>query len=156
MEIVTVLLLIILGIVLLLIEFLLIPGISIAGIGSFISFAAGVFFAFRFWGSMAGFATILAILIIVPLLLYYLFKSRAVKPMMLDAEISGKVKTVDEQKIAIGNVGLTIGRLAPTGKAKINGQTIEARSQGIFVDPNTKIKVLKIEGNTVIVEPINE
>lgn len=76
--------------------------------------------------------------------------------MMLSAEIDGKIMNIDDQKIHIGDEGSTVGRLAPMGKAKVNGITVEAKSQGRFIDPHTKIKVLKIEGNTVIVEPINE
>jgi membrane-bound ClpP family serine protease len=155
MELITILLLIVLGIVLLLVEFLLIPGISIAGVGCLISFGAAIFFSFKFWGTITGIITLVAILIFVPLLLYFLFKGKAVKPMMLAAEIDGKVKNIDEQKIKIGDEGTTVGRLAPMGKVKINGITVEARSLGQYIDPKTKIKSLKIEGNTVIVEPIN-
>lgn len=156
MEIFTVTLFLIIGIILLLVEFLLIPGLSVAGIGCLLSFGASVFFAFRYWGTMAGIITLITILIIVPLILYYLFKSKAVKPMMLSTEIDGKIKTIDENKVAIGDTGKTIGRLAPMGKAKINGQTVEARSLGIYIEQDTEIKVLKIEGNTIIVEPINK
>lgn len=156
MEILTVTLLIVLGIVLLLVELLLIPGLSIAGVGCLLSFTAAVIFSFRFWGNLAGFATLISILVVVPILLYFFFKSKAVKPMMLSAEIDGKIVNIDEQKIHIGDEGLTVGRLAPMGKAKFNGVTVEAKSLGRFIDPHTKIKVLKIEGNTVIVEPLNE
>jgi len=156
MEFLTIILLLILGIVLLLVELLLIPGLSIAGVGCLLSFTAAVVFSFRFWGNIAGFTVLFSILIFVPIILYYLFKSKAVKPMMLSAEINGKITNVDEQKIHKGDEGTTIGRLAPMGKAKFNGSTVEAKSQGQLIAPNTKIRVLKIEGNTVIVEPLNE
>jgi len=75
---------------------------------------------------------------------------------MLETNIDGKMKNVEEDTIHVGDEGITIGRLAPSGKAKINGISLEVRTTGTFVDPQTKIKVLKIEGNTVIIEPINE
>ena len=74
---------------------------------------------------------------------------------MLETDIDGKVKNVDEDLIKPGDIGETIGRLAPAGKAKINGVTLEVRTTGAFVDPKKKIKVIKIEGNNVIIEPIN-
>lgn len=154
MKIISLLLLFILGVVLLIVEFLFIPGLSIAGIGCLISFVICVILAFKFYGTLIGIITLSVILILVPLFLYFIFKSKAVKPMMLETDINGKVKNVDENLIQPGDIGETIGRLAPAGKAKINGITLEVRTNGVFVDPKTKIKVLKIEGNNVIIEPI--
>lgn len=156
MELFIIIILILLGVILLLVEFLLIPGVTIAGIGGIISFGVVVFLSFKFLGHLAGIIVLLSILIFIPVLLYFLFKGKAVKPMMLKSEIDGKVDTIDNQKIHIGDEGITIGRLAPLGKAKINDITAEARSLGSYVEPKTKIKVIKIEGNTIIVEPINQ
>ena len=156
MEILTVVLLILLGIILLLVEFLLIPGVSIAGIGSFISLVAAIVMSFKYWGNLAGIIVLLSVVVFVPVLLYFLFKGKTMKKMTLVSNIDGQVKTVDELKIKIGDLGETIGRLAPLGKAKFNGISAEARSLGGYVDPKTKVKVIKIEGNTVIVEPINK
>ena len=156
MEIVTILLFLLLGIILLIVEFTLIPGLSIAGIGSLISFGASIYLAFKYWGNLAGILILIAVLIFVPVLLYFLFKGRAMKPMMLDSDIDGKIVNIDDQKIHLGDEGVTTGRLAPLGKAKINGITVEARSRGIFIDQQTPVKVIKIEGNTIIVEPINK
>ncbi|MFA9389095.1 MAG: NfeD family protein [Prolixibacteraceae bacterium] len=156
MEILTVLLLLILGIVLLLVEILLIPGISVAGIGSVITLIISIVFAFQYWGNFGGILVLLSVIIFVPVLIYFLFKGRTMKRMILNSDIDGKVENIDQQFIHIGDVGETIGRLAPLGKAKFNGSSAEARSQGGYVEPKTKVKVIKIEGNTVIVEPINE
>jgi membrane-bound ClpP family serine protease len=93
--------------------------------------------------------------VFVPVFLYFLFKGNAIKPMMLNSGIDGRVITVEGEKIKVGDEGVTIGRLAPSGNAKFNGITVESRSRGIFIDPKTKVKIIKIEGNTVIVEPIN-
>ncbi|MCF8363133.1 MAG: NfeD family protein [Prolixibacteraceae bacterium] len=156
MELLTVLLLLLLGIVLLIIEFMLIPGITIAGIASVIAFGAGIVLSFQYWGTMPGLITLFVTLVFVPVFLYFLFKGRAVKPMMLNSDIRGKVINIDDQKIHIGDEGVSIGRLNPTGMAKIEGVSVEARSRGIFIDPKTPLKVTKIEGNTVIVEPLNQ
>lgn len=156
MELLTVLLLLLLGVVLLIVEFMLIPGATIAGIGSVLAFGTSIFLSFKYWGNFAGFLSLAAIIIFVPALLYLIFKGKAVKPMMLHTEINGKVINIDDQLIHIGDEGITIGRLAPMGKAKFNGISVEARSKGIYIDPNTKIRIIRIEGNTVIVEPIKE
>jgi membrane-bound ClpP family serine protease len=156
MEILTVILLILLGVVLLIVEFMLLPGATIAGIGSVLAFGVSIYLSFNYWGTLPGFVSLAVVLIFVPVMLYFLFKGRAMKPMMLESNIDGKVLTVDSEKIHVGDTGITIGRLVPSGNVKVNGTTIEARSRGIYIDPKTEIKIVKIEGNTVIVEPIKE
>jgi membrane-bound ClpP family serine protease len=155
MELLSVLLLVLLGVVLLIVEFMLIPGISIAGVGCFISFAFSVFLSFRYFGLVGGFVTLAVIVILVPILLYLIFRSRTIKKMMLSSDIDGKVKTVDDQLVHPGDNGITVGRLAPGGKVRINGSAVEARSLGQYIDPGTQITVVKIEGNIVIVKPIS-
>jgi membrane-bound ClpP family serine protease len=154
MEILIIIMLLIMGVILLIVEFMLIPGISVAGVGSLLSFGAAVVFSFRYFGSFAGIVVLLAILLVVPTFLYFLFKGKAMKPMMLNTNIEGKMKNIEEGQIHQGDEGVCIGRLAPSGRAKINGINLEVRTTGQFVDQHTKIKVLKIEGNTVYVEPI--
>lgn len=156
MEILTVLLLILLGIVLLIIEFMLIPGITIAGIASVIAFGAGIVLSFQYWGTIPGLISLFAILIFVPVFLYFLFKGKAMKPMMLNTGIEGRVVNIDNKKIHIGDEGVSIGRLNPSGRIKIGEISVDARSRNLFVDPKTPVRIIKIEGNTVIVEPINQ
>lgn len=156
MTIFAIILLILLGLVLLLIEFAVIPGITVAGIGGFLMLIASVYIAFTEYGTGIGFITLAFVLIAAPALVYYFFKSRTGKKMVLDSIISGKVEYIAEGKISVGDVGKSIGRLAPSGKAKINGEVIEAHSTGSFIDHNTDIKVLKILSNKIIVEPLKK
>lgn len=156
MNIITIILLILLGMVLLLIEFAVIPGITIAGIGGFALLAGSVYIAFIEYGTVAGFITLAAVLIIAPMMLYYLFKSRTGRKMILESQIDGSVDSFDREKIKVGDIGKSIGRLAPSGKVKINDETIEAQSTGVFIDHRTDVRVVKILSNKIIVEPINK
>ena len=155
MTIFVIILLILLGLLLLLLEFAVIPGITIAGIGGFLLLGASVYIAFVKYGTLAGFITLAVVLIVSPLMIYYFFKSRAGKKMMLDTQIDGKVETFASDKIKPDDTGITIGRLAPTGKVRINGETLEGQSSGSFINPKTEIKVIKVLSNKVIVEPLN-
>lgn len=156
MSIFAIILLILLGLVLLLIEFAVIPGVTIAGIGGFLLLIASVYIAFTELGNTAGFITLLIVLIVAPAMIYYFFKSRAGKKMILEKNIEGKIELIDSQKVVVGDTGKTIGRLAPMGKVRVNGEVVEAQSTGAFIDHNTEIKVLKIVSNKIIVEPINK
>jgi membrane-bound ClpP family serine protease len=96
------------------------------------------------------------VLIAAPAMIYYFFKSKSGKKMILESNIIGKVETINIEKIKVGDVGKSIGRLAPSGKVKVNGEVVEAQSTGSFVDHNTEIKVLKILTNKIIVEPVKK
>jgi membrane-bound ClpP family serine protease len=155
MTILAILLLILLGLLLLLIEFAVIPGVTIAGIGGFLLLAGSVYIAFSSYGTLAGFITLAIVLIVSPTMIYYLFQSRTGKKMILEKNIEGKVDLISE-KISVGDKGKTIGRLAPMGKIKVNGEVVEAQSTGAYIDQNTEIKVLKIVSNKIIVEPFKK
>jgi membrane-bound ClpP family serine protease len=156
MSLLAIVLLIILGLVLLLIEFAVIPGVTIAGIGGFLLLAASVYIAFADMGTVAGFITLTVVLIASPIMVYYFFKSRAGKHMILDSEISGKVENFSHDKLKVGDIGKTIGRLAPMGKIKVNGEVVEAQSTGSFIDHQTEIRIVKIQFNKIIVEQLKE
>jgi len=151
-----IILLIFLGLLLLLIEFAVIPGVTIAGIGGFILLGISVYIAFVSYGNGIGFLTLTFVLVASPLMIYYFFKSKAGGKMILNSFIDGKVDSMDLEKIHVGDTGKTIGRLAPSGKVKVNGEVMEAQSTGGFVDHNTEIKVLKILTNKIIVEPVKK
>lgn len=156
MTILAIILLIALGLLLILIEFAVIPGITIAGIGGFLLLGISVYMAFIEYGSTAGFITLAFVLIASPFLIYYLFQSKTGKKLILESLIDSKVDTGIHKQIKVGDHGKTIGRLAPSGKAKVNGEVVEAVSTGGFVDHNINIKVVKILSNKIIVEPLKK
>ena len=155
MTIFTIILLILLGLLLLLIEFAVIPGVTIAGIGGFLLLGGSVYIDFKSYGQGAGFLTLAVVLILAPTMIFYFFKSKSGKKMILDSSILGKVENINAEKIHVGDIGKSLGRLAPTGKVKVNGEVVEAQSTGSFIDHNTEIKVIKVLTNKIIVELLN-
>ncbi len=156
MTIFAIILLILLGLLLLLIEFVIIPGVTVAGIGGFLLLGASVYMAFTKYGTGAGFLTLAFVLVASPLLIYFLFKSKMGKKMVLESLVDGKVDAFDTENIRVGDTGKTIGRLAPSGKVRVNNEVVEAQSTGGYIDHNTDIRVLKILTNKIIVEPFKK
>jgi len=154
MNILIILFLIFLGIVLLLIEFTILPGITIAGVGGFLLFAYSVYLAFTSYGTLAGFLTLGFVMIVAPTLVVVFFKGKTGKKMVLDTIITGVANQIDE-KIKVGDIGVTIGRLAPMGKIKVNDTVVEVKSTGSFVDPGEKVRIIEIEKSLITVEPLN-
>lgn len=156
MTILIILFLIFLGIVLLLLEFAVIPGITIAGIGGAVLLGASIYMAFDTYGLTAGFLTLAFVVFAVPFLFLRFFKGRAGRKLILQTEISGKVNEFGTDPVHVGDEGITIGRLAPMGKVRIRDQVYEGKSQGGFVDQQVKVRVVEVLKTQVIVEPLNE
>ncbi len=49
---------------------------------------------------------------------------------------------------------MAITTLRPAGKAKINGQMMDVMSEGDFIKKGDKIKILKVEGNRILVRKV--
>lgn len=149
-----VIILIILGILLFLIEFLIIPGTTIAGIGGLILMGSGVYLAFENFGTQAGFIVLISTLFASVIILVIALRSRTWKGAMLSSKIDGRVNVGPEEgKIKPGDTGIAITRLNPIGKIKVNDIVIEGKSLEGYVNPNTEVTVVKLIGAQAIVKP---
>ncbi|MBN1991012.1 MAG: NfeD family protein [Bacteroidales bacterium] len=148
-----VIIVILIGLFLLLVEFLLIPGITVAGIGGVILVAGGVTWAYTGFGTTAGHLTLLGTALASVGIVILALRSKTWKYFMLNTNIEGSVDgKIDETQIKTGDTGVAISRLAPMGKIRINGILVEAKSTGDFIDQKKEVIVTKIEGSKVIVK----
>src|SRR5665647_3067578 len=138
MNVLIILFLIILGIVLLMIEFTILPGITIAGLGGLLLFTYSIYLAFSAYGNLIGFLTLAFILIAAPTIVVLLFKGKSGKKMVLKTVLHGVANEINHEKVNVGDIGVTIGRLAPMGKINVNNEVVEVRSTGTFVNPGEK------------------
>ncbi len=149
--------LIILGILLFLVEFLIVPGITIAGIGGAISIITGVVLAFYYEGPTTGLIVLITTAVLIGLTAVFMLKAGTWKKLMLNKAIDSKVDLVkmDEGKIKIGDKGKTITRLNPMGKVMFGNDFYEAKAMDKLIDQNTEVEIVKIESNKLIVKPLN-
>ncbi len=155
MEIAIIILLIITGILLIVLEVLVIPGIAIAGIGGVLFMAGGVYYAYSSLGSKAGNITLVASIVSFVIILVWVLRSKTWDKAELHTNIDGIAHDHVTDGIQVGDQGTTISRLAPMGKIRINDKVIEAKSITGYINPNEKIEVLKIQTTNVIVKLIN-
>jgi membrane-bound ClpP family serine protease len=156
MSILAIILLIFLGILLFLVEFFLIPGVTIAGIGGAVLMGVAVFMAYRTHGTTVGNYTLLTTLLLTIITLVFALRAKTWKRLMLNKNIDGKFEVgLQDEKIKPGDTGLSITRLNPVGKVMVNEIIVEAKSIKGFVDQNIKIEVVKVLTTQVIVKPIN-
>ncbi len=142
---------ILIGIVGLVLEFLVIPG-GVVGIVSGLIIAGGIGLSYYYFGVTAGNITLVVTVVAILAGIVLLLRSRTWRKLMLNTQIDSKVNEIDSSKIAVGQEGISISRLAPGGKAIFNGEQVEVTSARDFIDENCPIIILKIEGNKITVK----
>ena len=153
--------LIALGILLVFIEILLLPGFGAAGIPGIIIFCVGVGMIWTNEGvKMALIFTSIALIFVIPIAIILLSLIRETpigKTFILDAAESsdqGYHAAPRELTALVGKSGKTITPLRPAGVALINGQRVDIVTQGEFVKPETEIEVIQVEGSRVVVRSL--
>jgi membrane-bound ClpP family serine protease len=152
MDILIVVVLCIVGILLILAEIFLIPGLTIAALaGGAFSFG-GVYYAFRYLGTTGGIITLISVIVVIGIAFVYLVKSKALDTIALKSDIDSTIAPSEPLAISVGDEGISISRLNPMGKVKVNNITMEAKTLGEYVDENTEIVILKVSQTQLIVK----
>jgi len=173
----------VLGIFLLLIEFLILPGFGIAGFAGIICIFAGLFgmliknppdkapwpqdaiawsdFTWGVVGLSAGFA---GFIVLAWLLSKYLPRIQFLSGLILvpavprqSGEIPLSMTTPLESKtvsIKMGDSGEVVSKLRPTGKAKFGDAIVDVVAEAEFLDKGTKVEIIEIQGNRVVVKKV--
>lgn len=144
-----------LAIALVLVEIFLLPGITLAGIGGILFALGGVIYAYSI-NSMAGHIALIGSVILFAVVFFWLLRKNSFKKVALNTEVDSKLTSSRELGIEVGDEGVTLSRLAPIGKASIKGITVEAKSREEFIDEDTPVVVVKVEGYNVTVIPKNK
>jgi len=145
--------LIILGILLLLIEFLVIPGVTVAGIAGTLMITGGIVAGYYYLEPPLGNYITISTISLIMLLFILAFKTKTWTKFGLEKSIDGHVSQAVSELYKVGETGKTISRLAPIGKIMIENKVVEARSMGGYIDTDTEIVIVKTEKNKIFVEP---
>ena len=150
-------LLILLGLLLFIAELVLLPGLTLAALGSFCCLVAAVTWAFVEGGTAAGFIT-LGIVVVLLLILTALFlRPRTWNRFTLKTNIESRVQPLEiETQVEVGVQGTTLTRLAPMGKVQIGGRTFEAKSLDSYIDPRRQVTVIGYDNASIVVRPVTE
>ncbi len=134
-----------LGLLLLTLEIVALPG-GIAGVCGFLLVVFGVWQSYLLWGMTVGTWVLIGSIAICALLLALFMKTKTWKRFSLNEESDSAVNQIEDPAIAIGTRGTTVARLAPTGKALIDGKLVEVHAINKFIDQDRPIEVVAIEG----------
>lgn len=157
------LLLVIVGIGLVVVEVLVIPGFGIAGVAGIVALLAGVTMSLLGDGasmdavgnalSRVAISLFIAIalgLVLMRTMTQSPFARRLVLETDMDAD-EGWESTPDADHHLMGVVGKTITQLRPSGIANLGGARVDVVSDGELIDPGTDIIVTRVDGNRVVV-----
>ena len=155
MEILIIIALLIAGLILLLLEVFLFPGISLAGIGATVCLVYANVRAFSELGTWPGVIT-LAISIISSILVFVWFmRSKSLDKLALKKDIDSSVKQPEAATIQVGDTGVALTRMAQIGNAQFGDRIVEVRTTGDFIDAKTPIIVESITDGIILVAPNN-
>jgi len=150
----------VIGLLLLLAEIFFIPGFGLAGISGIAAILASIFLTF---GNIiqATYSILIALGISVIgffLLIKYIPSTRTWRKFVLSTEqkkeLGYTVGTKDLKRL-IGGKGISITPLRPSGIVEVNGKKLDALTRGEYVDSNTEIKIISVEGNKIVVEAVD-
>lgn len=151
-----IIILIVLGILLFVIEFLLVPGITVAGIGGLVLTVLGVYKAFDNYGTETGAWVLIATILVSILVIAFSLRARTWRRFMLNTDVTGAVDIdLTEEQVKVGDEGITMTRLNPMGKVQIRDLVREAKSIEGYINEHAPVEVVSVEGTRISVKPIN-
>lgn len=160
------LLLVFLGVLLIVLEVLVLPGMTVAGVAGVIALVAGL--GMTLVGSGATVSSIVAALgrVAISLLLAMAgafallrmlprlpFGRRLVLETGMQSNL-GYSSAPESDRRWMGRAGIALSPLRPAGIAEIDGVRIDVVSDGGFIDAGASIEVTRVDGNRIVVRQL--
>ena len=150
-------LLLVTGFVLMGIEMVL-PGFGAPGITGMICLTAGIFCTAD--SVEEGLTTLivvvvfLAVMFTVILALFHMKKLKS--PIILQEEMNAEkgYLSASDLEYLVGKEGIAATDLKPAGKCNIEGIEFDVRSEGRYIVKGSKVRIIRIQGNTLIIKDI--
>ena len=106
--------------------------------------------------TLAGNVTLTVSLLVFAATFVWLLRSKSFSRVALKTDVDSRLVSSRDLGIIPGDEGLTLSRLAPIGKARINGIMVEAKSMDELIDENTPVEVVRVDSNNIIVKRKNK
>ena len=155
LEWVTVILLIVIGLALIVIELVFIPGTTLIGILGFVLAGIGIWFGYVALGTTTGHVILGLAVLVAGVTFFYSFRGDAWSRFALKETIDSRVNEDYQHNLQVGETGITVSALRPQGTALFNDEHHEVLTNGEFVDPNTSIRIIKLSQHKILVEAVS-
>ena len=148
-------LLLLFGVLFLVGELLLIPGSIFGAVLALVCNGSAIAIAFAKYGTNVGIAVVVASIILSLISIILSLRAKTWRKISLHQELESASMPMPDAKLKIGDRGVAISRLAPSGKVEICGESFEARSVDVYVEQRSEVEVTGFENFTVIVKKVN-
>ncbi|MCJ8167565.1 hypothetical protein MKJ04_22170 [Pontibacter sp. E15-1] len=152
---ITVVLLIGIGLLLIIVELIFVPGTTVVGILGFVLTAIGIWIGYAALGTTIGHVVLATTVLIGALAFFYSFRSDSWSHFALKDQNRGHVNEEFPHVLEVGEIGKTISALRPQGTVLFAERHHEVQTQGEFVAPNTPVRIIRLQQNKIIVEAIS-
>ena len=149
-----IILLIVLGLLFLVAELVLLPGVSIGAILALVCYGSSIYLDY---GTVAGVVVILAILLLSLVATIISLRAKTWQRFSLKQRVdSSSMPSTPDQELQVGDRGMTLSRLSPMGTVEVGGKVYEAKSLTAYVDPRREVEVVGFENFSVIVKTVKD
>lgn len=149
---ITVILLIGIGLLLIIVELIFVPGTTIVGILGFVLTCIGIWIGYAALGNTTGHVILAVTVLIGALAFVYSFRSDSWSRFALKEQNKGRVNEDFQHTLQLGEVGKTISALRPQGTAIFEDRHHEVQTNGEFLPPNTPVRIINLTHNKITVE----
>ena len=146
--------LMIIGLILILSEIFLVPGIGVAGILGILSISGSSYLVFSGFGTMAGIIVTAVNVAILVCMTVIAFRANTWKRLSLNTNIESKAVADETAMVCVGDKGKAMTRLAPTGAVRFDAGKVEARAFEGMIDAGSDVEVVLIEDDKIYVKQI--
>ena len=155
MNIFFIVLLVALGVLFLVAELVLLPGVSVGALLSIVCYGGAIYLAFDCYGTTAGVVVCCCAAFSALGATFFSLRSRTWQRFSLHQELDASPAPLPGNELRPGDRGTTLSRLSPMGKVEIGGRIYEAKSQGLYVDPRVEVEVVGFENASVVVRTVD-
>jgi membrane-bound ClpP family serine protease len=148
--------LLVIGLGLVIVELVFIPGTTVVGLLGLIFTGTAVIISYNHFGSDVGFYVLMGTLVATLVALFYSFRTGAWTKFSLKSSNDGKVNEGILDDLHIGDEGVTVSTLRPIGKAEFGSRVFEVKTLGNYIEQGQPVKITQIYSNQIVVEPINQ
>jgi membrane-bound ClpP family serine protease len=144
--------LLIIGLILLLIEIIFIPGTTVVGIFGLAVSVAGVVYAFVAFDSEVALGITAFTVAVNFASIWYGFSSGVWRRFSLKTSMKGGAFDGRTDGVSTGMVGQAVSDIKPFGKAAFGDLVLEVKSEEGFIEVGKEVSIIKIENNKILVK----
>lgn len=157
MEIFIVFVLVLVGLILITLEVLFLPGLIVGVLGGFLILAAIIYSTLKM-GFLEGLLTTI-ISVIASIILFFIFKKLKVWDRFI-LKYAQKASPLTDMELnesnLVGKTGITLTDLKPAGFILIDNRKLDALSEGEFIPKNCNVEIILQQGKKIIVKKVEE